>query len=101
MLRKLHFPKPSGAEKIINGSMIVEEVRFCYNMDEIKRSFVRHKKHPNYLKFGGLFVHLNFYLPVLPVVKVGPLAQIPAGKEGKRVYGHLSIEQRTVKISGQ
>ena len=33
----------------------------------------------------------------MPVVKVGLLAQTPAGKEGKRVYGHLSIEQRTVK----
>lgn len=38
-----------------------------------------------------------FYLPVLPVVKVGLLAQAPLGKGGKRVYEHLSIEQRTVK----
>lgn len=38
-----------------------------------------------------------FHLPVLPVVKVGLLAQAPTGKGGKRVYEYLSIEQRTVK----
>lgn len=38
-----------------------------------------------------------FYLPVMPVVKVGLLAQAPTGKGGKRIYEHLSIEHRTAK----
>lgn len=38
-----------------------------------------------------------FHLPVPEIVKVGLLAQAPAGKGGKRIYEHLSIEQRTVK----
>lgn len=33
----------------------------------------------------------------MPVVKVGLLAQAPTGEGGKRIYEHLSIEQRTVK----
>lgn len=38
-----------------------------------------------------------FHLPVMPVVKVGLLAQAPTGKGGKRIYEHLSIKHRTVK----
>lgn len=38
-----------------------------------------------------------FHLPVPEIVKVGLLAQAPTGKGGKRIYEHLSIEQRTVK----
>ena len=36
-------------------------------------------------------------MPVMPVIKVGLLAQAPTGLGGKRVYENLSIERRTVK----
>lgn len=38
-----------------------------------------------------------FHLPAQPIIKVGLLAQAPTGEGGKRIYEHLSIEQRTVK----
>ena len=38
-----------------------------------------------------------FHMPVMPVIKVGLLAQAPTGTGGKRVYENLAIERRTVK----
>ena len=38
-----------------------------------------------------------FHLPADPVIKVGLLAQAPAGSGGIRVYEDLSIERKTVK----
>ena len=38
-----------------------------------------------------------FHLPADPVIKVGLLAQAPAGSGGIRIYEDLSIERKTVK----
>lgn len=74
---------------------------FCGSIDECEEGILPESlcNAPFYYTLDGVNFYMMryFHLPVPEIVKVGLLAQAPAGKGGKHIYEHLSIEQRTVK----